>query len=130
LSACSAQPVRVEPAVDRDVEVLPADHAEGRVGKLARDPASDSARPAEGLGQERVAGQDGHVLAEADVSRWLPAPQVVVIERGRSSCTRLKCWTSSSEQPAGRSFPRSRPSASPVARQSTGRMRFPPPSSE
>ena len=35
----------------------------------------------EGLGQERVAGEDGDVLAEAHVGARLAAPQVVVVER-------------------------------------------------
>ena len=47
---------------------------------------------------------------------------------GRSSWTSEKVCTSSSAAAAGSSSAGSRPTASPVARQSTGRIRLPPPS--
>ena len=76
------EPVRVEATVDRDVEVLAADHAERRLGELARDVGRRVAqREPKRLGQERVAGQDGDALPEANVGARLPAAQIVVVER-------------------------------------------------
>ena len=118
-------------AVAGDVEVLAADHAEGRVGDLARDGRRRIAqREAEGLGEQRVAGEDGDVLAEADVRARLPAPEVVVVERRQVVVHEAEGVHELERAAGGRSSTGSRPSASPVARQSTGRMRFPPPRSE
>ena len=74
----------VEVAVARDVDVLATDHAHRSFGQDARDIRSGiRERKAEGLGEQRVAGEDGHALAEANVRACLAAPKVVVVERGK-----------------------------------------------
>ena len=78
------EPVGVQAAVDRDVEVLAADHPERRLRELARDVGRRVAkREAERLRQERVPGEDRDVLAEADVRARLAAAEVVVVEGGQ-----------------------------------------------
>ena len=107
--AAVGRPSASRPPSLGDVEVLPADHAERRVGELPRDGRRRVAqREPEGLGEERVAGEDGNVLAEAHVRVGCPRRRSSSSSAGRSSWTRLNVWTSSSEHPAGRSSSGSR----------------------
>ena len=86
---------------------------------------------AEGLGVERVAGEDRDVLAERDVARRAAAAQVVVVHRRqvvvdeRVGVDQLDRGGERQDARAGRS-----PIARAVASASTGRMRLPPASSE
>ena len=59
------EPLGVQLSVPGDVEVLAADHSKGRLGDLARDPRRRiPQRKAERLSEQRIAGEDGDVLAE------------------------------------------------------------------
>ena len=66
----------------RDVEVLAADHAERRLGELARRlrPVVTE-REAKRLRQQCVAGEERDGLPVRDVRAWAAAPLVVVVER-------------------------------------------------
>ena len=116
----------------RDVEVLAADHAERRLGQLARDSgvAYDEREP-ERLGEQRVAGEDPDRLAVALPGRRLAAPLLVVVER-RQVVVDEREGVDELERAAGRERepPARAPAASAVARQITGRTRLPPARSE
>ena len=86
---CREQPPGLQPVQHRevvhlavDVEVLAADHPERRLRELACDLGRRvGGGLAEGLRQQRVAGEDRVGLAEARPHAGAAAPDVVVVER-------------------------------------------------
>ena len=80
--------------------------------------------------EQRVTRQYGDVLAVADVRRRATAAQRVVVQRGQVVVDEEKVCTSSIASAVGSASQAAQPNPSAVARQSTGRTRLPPASSE
>ena len=114
-----------------DVAVLAADHPERRLRELAADHRRRvREREPERLGQQRVAGQERHRLAERDVRGRPSAPLVVVVERGQVVVDeRERVHELDRGRRRQARARRVAPAASPTASESTGRTRFPPDSS-
>ncbi len=107
--------------------MLAADHAERRLGQLARD-LRRLVRQCltQRLREQGVAGEDRVGFAEPGPDGRKPAPDLVVVERRQVVVDEEKECTSSTAAAAGRTSTAVAPAASPVARQITGRTRLPP----
>ncbi len=115
-------------ALTADVEPLTADHRERALDELAGDPCgSVGERESKRLGEKRVTGEDRARLAvQRPHRRAAPALAVVVERRQVVVDEREASGRARPRRPQGARAPADAPSASPVARQSTGRTRLPP----
>ena len=117
--------------VSGDVEVLATDHPERRLGELAGDlgPVVGEREPLR-LGEQRVSGKQRDCLAEGDVRARSSTALVVVVHRRQVVVDERERVHQLERGGRGEARPSTvPPAASAVARQITGRMRLPPPSS-
>ena len=112
-----------------DVVVLASDHPQRRPRELARDVRPPvRKRKLERLGEQGVAVQDRRRLVELDVRRGAASPDVVVVQRRQVVVDHPERVHELDRRRRREQLPGSAPIASPLARQSRGRIRLPPPS--
>ena len=110
------------------VEPLAADHRERRPDELARDRGVPDRRARAGTPRPAARRRRGSPSPRRTAAQTDGAPRrsASSSSAGRSSWTSENECTSSTAAAAGSRFSTGAPTASPVARQSTGRTRLPP----